>query len=319
MKAIIFDQAGEPGSVLRFGEAPGPASEDGAALVDVTARPLQPADMAFIRGRYRLQPIFPQVAGLEGAGSIVDPGASGLPVGTRVAFRAAGSWAAHVAVLPERLIVVPDDIPDDDACQISLNPLTALGLLDSARVAPGDTILITAAASTVAGIIAAICRVRGISTIGIARNATSAARATTDTALAADDPDLLAKLQGLTRGAAPAALLDSVGGPLVATLMPALQPGARIIAYGVMDPSPAAVTNAALIYQNLTWIGFGIDRWLAALPTAQHAALVAQLFAMLRDGSLHLPVAARFPLDRIHDALGADAAAGRNGKVVLTT
>ncbi|MES2045794.1 MAG: zinc-binding dehydrogenase [Pseudomonadota bacterium] len=319
MKAIIFDEAGEPSSVLRVAEASVPMRDDGAALVAVDARPLQPADMAFIRGRYRLQPNFPQVAGLEGAGRIVDPGATGFAAGMRVAFRAPGSWAAQVAVPADRLIAVPDDIPDDAACQISLNPLTALGLLDTAGVAPGDTVLITAAASTVARIVTAICRVRGIATIGIVRTAASAALATTDATFAANDPDLIDKLHGQTRAAPPAALLDSVGGPLVANLMPLLQPGARIVAYGVMDPAPTSVTNAALIYQNLTWIGFGIDRWLGTLPTARRAELVDQLCAMLRDGSLQLPVAARFPLDDIQDALRADAAPGRSGKIILTS
>jgi NADPH2:quinone reductase len=319
LKAIIFDEAGEPSSVLRVAEVSVPMRDDGAALVAVDARPLQPADMAFIRGRYRLQPGFPQVAGLEGAGRIVDPGATGFAAGTRVAFRAPGSWAAQVAVPADRLIAVPDDISDDAACQISLNPLTALGLLDTADVAPGDTVLITAAASTVARIVTAICRSRGISTIGIVRTAASAALAATEATFAANDPDLIDKLHGQTRAAPPAALLDSVGGPLVASLMPLLQPGARIVAYGVMDSTPASVANAALIYQNLTWIGFGIDRWLGTLPTTRRAELVDQLCAMLRDGSLQLPVAARFPLDNIHDALRADAVPGRSGKIILTS
>lgn len=319
MKAIIFDEAGEPASVLRVAEAVAPRHEGGAALVAVDARPLHPADMAFIRGRYRLQPNFPQVAGLEGAGRIVDPGASGFAPGSRVAFRAPGSWAAQVAVPVERLIAVPDDIADEAACQISLNPLTALGLLDTAGVARGDTIVVTAAASTVARIVTAICRAQGIAVIGIVRTAASAALAAADATFAADDPDLIQKLRERTRGAAPAALLDSVGGPLVASLMPVLRPGARIVAYGVMDPAPAAVGNAALIYQNLSWIGFGIDRWIGALSAARRAELVEQLCAMLRDGSLLLPVAARFPLDRIHEALRADAAPGRSGKIILTT
>jgi NADPH:quinone reductase-like Zn-dependent oxidoreductase len=242
-----------------------------------------------------------------------------LAAGTRVAFRAPGSWGAQVAVPADRLIAVPDDIPDDAACQISLNPLTALGLLDTAGVAPGDTVMITAAGSTVAQIVTAICRVRGITTIGVVRTAASAALAATDAIFAADAPDLIDRLREHTRAASPAALLDSVGGPLVASLMPLLQPGARIVAYGVMDSTPASVTNAALIYQNLTWIGFGIDRWLGALAAARRAELVDQLCAMLRDGSLALPVAARFPLDNIHDALRADAAPGRSGKIILTS
>jgi NADPH:quinone reductase-like Zn-dependent oxidoreductase len=76
------------------------------------------------------------------------------------------------------------------ACQISLNPLTAWGLLDEAEIAPGDWLLMTAGASTVSNLVAAIARSRGIHTIGIVREdvAEGAARsaATFSEALAAD-------------------------------------------------------------------------------------------------------------------------------------
>ncbi len=177
--------------VLRLTEVPSPRPAAGEVLIEVSARPVHPADHAFVRGQYRVQPVFPQVAGLEGVGTILEyPPNSGYAVGQRVAFRWPRSWANLAAVPIDRLIEVPTDVRDSDACQISLNPLTAWGLLDSSQAREGDWILITAATSTVANLIVSICRVRKINTIGIVRGAVSesVSRCSADLVLSATDP-----------------------------------------------------------------------------------------------------------------------------------
>lgn len=102
-------------------------------------------------------------------------------------------------------------------------------------------------------------------------------------------------------------------------LFETLAPGARIVAYGVQDPGPIPVTNATLIYSNLTWAGFGIDHWLAQLDSSEARKMYEELWSMVRDGSLELPVSSSHPLDEFADALRADAARGRIGKVILRT
>jgi len=114
MQALIFDRPGEPLDVLRLTKLPSPRPQSGEALVNVAARPIHPADLAFIRGRYCLQPSLPQVAGLEGAGDIAEaPHGSEFEAGERVAFRWPGSWAGLAAVPVDRLTKVPADIGRD--------------------------------------------------------------------------------------------------------------------------------------------------------------------------------------------------------------
>ena len=110
-----------------------------------------------------------------------------------------------------------------------------------------------------------------------------------------------------------------MGGQLIPPLFEALTPGGRIIAYGVQDRGPAAVTNAMLIYSNLTWQGFGIDRWLEQLAPVESQTMYDELWEMLRDGTLTLPVAATHGLADFPDALKVDAAQGRTGKVILVS
>jgi NADPH:quinone reductase-like Zn-dependent oxidoreductase len=112
-------------------------------------------------------------------------------------------------------------------------------------------------------------------------------------------------------------LLDSVGGLIIPKLFATLGAGARIVAYGVQDRSPAAITNAMLIYSNLTWKGFGIDRWLSGLPAEIAAGMLQDLWSMIREGTLTLPVASTHALARFDEALAAEAQPGRMGKVLL--
>lgn len=320
MKAIVFERAGEPDQVLRLDDVSEPEPRAGEQLVRVTARPIHPADLSFIRGQYRIRPSFPQAAGLEGLGVVLGHGRAGrFAPGTRVAFRWPGSWAEVAAIPEHRLITVPDDVPDEMACQISLNPLTAWGLLDEAEVEPGEWLLMTAGASTVSNLVAAIARSRGIHTIGIVRGdaAQGAARSAAEHVFSAQDSQLLSRV-GAATGDAAAALLDSVGGPFIPKLFPALKAGARIIAYGVQDREPAAVTNAMLIYGNLTWKGFGIDRWLMTRARGELSSALGSLWELIRRGALPLPVESIFALSAFREALAADARRGRQGKVLLT-
>lgn len=298
---------------------PEPEADPDELLVKVVARPIHPADLAFIRGQYRIRPASPQVAGLEGVGVVLDRGrAASVAPGTRVAFRWPGAWGEIAAVPRQRLIAVPDDVSDGVACQFSLNPLTAWALLDEAEVHSGDCVLMTAAASTVSNLVAAVARSRGIRTIGVVRGdpATAAARSGADHTFSVDDPRLLPRIAEAA-GTGVAALLDSVGGPGTVRLFPALNTGAKIVAYGVQDREPVAVTNAMLIYANLTWKGFGIDRWLATRIPGELAGVVDSLWSLIRQDALPLPVDATFTLADFRAALAADARPARRGKILL--
>ena len=321
MKALVFRSAGEPRDVLEYADVPDPVATDGHAVVRVVMGPVHPADLAFIRGQYRVKPAFPQVAGLEATGTIVAaPANAPFGPGTRVAFRHPGAWAEQASVPFERLIAVPSAVTAEQASQVSLNPVTAYALLDESHAAPGQWIMLTAAASTVSNMVAAMAQARGIGVIGLVRGPAAAAkpRCIADHVLSVDEADLAPAMAAFTGGDRPVALLDSVGGAGVVKLFALLAAGARVIAYGVQDRSTIELTNATLIYANLTWKGFGIDRWLMECSSDKKTAMFARLWQMIANGTLPLPVAATFPLARFQAALEADAVPGRSGKVLLS-
>jgi NADPH:quinone reductase-like Zn-dependent oxidoreductase len=255
------------------------------------------------------------VAGLEGTGIVAATGAAtDIAVGTHVSFRHPGAWAERVAVPAGRCYIVPDGVPLDVAAQFALNPVTAWALLDEAPAAPGDWIAVSAARSAIARIVSRLAEQRGVRTVGLARPAS------TEPVGIAVDPtsgDVAARILERTHGAPLAAFLDSVGGALVTAVLPALGPGATIISYGVLDDGPIAIRNSDLVYRNLTWKGFGIDHWLA---NAGHRrpAMTAELWALLRDGAVRLPVGAHHPLEDIRGALTRATTVAPGAKVLIT-
>jgi NADPH:quinone reductase-like Zn-dependent oxidoreductase len=302
MKAIVFRSAGAPLEVLELRDTVEPTPAAGEVLVAVAARPIHPADLAFIRGAYRIRPALPQVAGLSGVGRVVRSGHGvGLAEGTRVAFRWPGAWGERVAVPEERVYVVPDDLSDDDGAQLPLNPITAWGLLDMAGVRPGQWVGLTAPKSSVAQITAALATMRGAHPLPIESS---------------NVEGLSERVRAVTHGKGLSALLDCVGGRLIEALFDVLEPGATIVAYGTLSNESIAVRNATLVYANLTWRGFGIDRWMAGIDAAGRARMLRDLHQAIRSKRLPLPVQARFPLAEFATAVRL-AQQGGPGKVFL--
>ena len=85
MKAIRFDQHGEPAMVLAVEVLPVPEPGKGEVRARILASPVNPSDLLFVRGHYAgVQAQFPSPVGLEGLG-IAD--ALGPPVQTPVPGR----------------------------------------------------------------------------------------------------------------------------------------------------------------------------------------------------------------------------------------
>ena len=68
MKAVVFEKVGTPYDVLQVQEVPMPEPATGEVRVKMLSSPINPADMLFISGKYRIKPQFPQITGLEGVG-----------------------------------------------------------------------------------------------------------------------------------------------------------------------------------------------------------------------------------------------------------
>src|SRR5438094_6990916 len=129
MKAIIFEQFGNPADVLHVGEAPMPEVGRGQVRVRMLASPINPSDLMTVRGEYGKRPALPFTPGYEGVG-VVDAAGPGilkrirrLKPGKRVGVLNArgGNWKQYVVVSARELVPIPDDIPDEQAATFFVN------------------------------------------------------------------------------------------------------------------------------------------------------------------------------------------------------
>src|SRR5512132_3254724 len=147
---------------------PGP----GQAVVRVEATGVSFAEQQMRRGKYYDQPPFPFVPGYDLVGTIerLDDGDDGgLAVGRRVAaLTKTGAWADRVVLDTAELVPVPAGVDAAAAETVVVNGVTALRMLSTARVQPGETIVVLGAAGGVGSTLVQLARHEGIRVIGTA-------------------------------------------------------------------------------------------------------------------------------------------------------
>ncbi|HET9112742.1 MAG TPA: alcohol dehydrogenase catalytic domain-containing protein [Burkholderiales bacterium] len=321
MQAVIFERAGKAETVLAVHDMPCPVPDRNQVLVRVAARPIQPADFLFIEGRYRVKPAFPQVAGLEGVGTVIACGSdvTGLEPGMRVAFRAPGSWAEFAVAPATRIYPVPPEISDALACQFALNPLTAWALLSECDLPKSSRLLITAGRSTVARLLAKLAERKGLNATLLVRDGSGYAVLEDDNGRVVSKQATVAEtLQKIAQHGLFHAILDPIGGPNTLALIDALEPKGRLISYGVLDDGEIALKASRILYKNMIWQGFGIDGWLNNAPREHLDIAQRELWEMLSAHPELLSIIGSFSLSRVQEAIRTVRTIHRPGKVILT-
>src|SRR5436853_45556 len=145
MKQILIDRYGPPEEVARCAQVPdvgAPAA--GEVVFDVLAFPINPADVSFCRGTYRLKPPLPATPGAECVGRVtaVGAGVSDVRPGDLVINLQRENWAQQRRVKADDVVVVPSGMDLRQAAMLRINPPTALLLLtDVVALKPGDPVM----------------------------------------------------------------------------------------------------------------------------------------------------------------------------------
>ena len=326
MRALRFHAFGPPAERLQLDDLPAPSPGPGEVRVRLTHRSINPADLLTIRGRYEQRPALPAVAGNEGVGVVdaVGEGVAGLAVGQRVVPLGAGpTWQELLIAPPERLLPVPDAVPDDAAAQLYVNPLTAWLLLRAVPEATeGDALVLTAGASAVARCAIQLGRRRGLRPIAIIRDSlhTDALRALGAEVLVADadDEDSRTRLRDLVGPEGARAAFDAVMGEAGALALSSLRRGGVHLVYGGLSGAPLPVDSGTLIYRDVRVQGVWRTHWATESPLDEVRRAVGALAGLAAEGALDLPVEARYDLADGREAVQHAVAPGRLGKVLLT-
>src|SRR5437588_4358379 len=153
INVAVYSAHGNPADVLRVESRPWPTPGADEVWVEMRAAPVNPADLNAIEGKYPGRREVPAVPGFEGAGVVVEVGASvkTLSSGALVILpHHIGTWREALAVKASELVSVPPEIESIHAAMLKINPMTAWRLLhDYVDLARGDWIIQNAANSAI--------------------------------------------------------------------------------------------------------------------------------------------------------------------------
>ena len=267
MNAVIFRECGNWNENLELAEVNISEPQNDKVQIKIISRPLNPSDKMFINGNYRMKPGLPQIAGLEGAGIIEACGkrVDQSLIGKHVVFRSIGTWAERINLAIAQFRLIPYEMPFEIGCQLSLNTLTAYGLLERADLSENQWLVITAASSSLSKQIIQLARIRKIKVIAIVRNdehRNSLLKLGAKAVINSETQNIEEEINKIVDGAAVNSILDAVGGDLGSRMFNIIGPFGKIIIYGLLNKDNVSFSNGTMVYKNLILEGFGIDHWL---------------------------------------------------------
>jgi mitochondrial enoyl-[acyl-carrier protein] reductase / trans-2-enoyl-CoA reductase len=323
MKKIELTAYGAPEEVARCVDGPDvghPGPDE--VVFDVLAFPINPADVSFCRGSYRLRPPLPATPGAEGLGRVVAIGAgvSQLKPGDLVINMQRENWTQRRRVRGEDAVPIPSGLDLAQAAMLRINPPTALLLLeDHVTLAPGDWVIQNVANSAVGRHVIVLAKARGARTVNVVRRDDVAGelRDLGADVVLKDGPDLADRARAAIGGAPIRLGIDAVSGEATKRIGDCVAKGGVVVSYGSMTGEDPTMSRAAVNMRGVNLTGFNLGRGLARRTQEQVRTIYADLAAKLRDGTLKAPIDAFYPIEEIRSALIRAQQGGRNGKVLV--
>ncbi|KAM5345211.1 hypothetical protein ACJ41O_011073 [Fusarium nematophilum] len=215
MKAVQISKNGGT-EVLEYNDIPVPKAGEGQLLVRNQFAGLNFIDTYFRSGLYKA-PHLPLTLGREAAGTVVDAhsSVSGFPSGSRVVFMGTvGAYAEYSVVSAADAIIIPDEVPTEQAVAAYLQGLTAWTFVrEAGEVKPGQWVLVHAAAGGVGLLLVQMLRAVGAKVIGTASSEEKLALAKKNGAewTINSHDDVVAKVKEITGGHGADVIFDGVG------------------------------------------------------------------------------------------------------------
>jgi len=339
MRTLILKSSTNPESLALIESHRSPPKK-GEVRIKLTSIGLNRGDLLYTQNRYFIKPDSSSRIGFEGAGIIDNIGPdtdTSFEIGDRVGIApmgfdviTQGCLAEYGNYPAEALISSPHGLNDKDIGAIWMAYFTAWGgLIDAGNLIKGETVVITAASSSVG--IAAIQIANMVGATPIATT-TSEDKAQTLTKLGAKHVIIQSKdhktskptdqinhyvdeILEYTSNQGSDLVFDAVAGPMSHALIKGSKREGRIIIHGMLDRLPMDIHAGVLMKRLLTLKGYTVDQTLTH-NTNKELAINA-----IRNGftskQLKPVIAKHFSLDQFDQAFSYLQSNLQIGKIVI--
>jgi NADPH2:quinone reductase len=322
MRAVVVDRWMEP-SELAVREVPAPALHPGTLRIEVRAAGCNFFDILMVQGRYQVKPPFPFTPGAEIGGIVreVGEGVRGFAVGDRVLSSAGMGGFAEQCVVPARgCYRLPDAMSFEEGAALPIiYPTSYAGLIDRGALQKGETLLVHAAAGGVGLAAVQIGKALGARVIGTAGDAAKceiARREGADACIDYRKEDFVAKVQELTGGKGADVIYDSVGGEITNQSLKCIAWNGRLVIIGFASGEIPSIQANRILLKNVAVTGLHWGAHAQKDPKRIPEVMDA-LFSMYEKGQIRPVIYARYPLEKLPEALAALGGRQSYGKVII--
>jgi NADPH2:quinone reductase len=267
-------------------------------------------------------------------------GIYGVEVGQIVAaLPIFGAYAEFVCLPKRELVPVPVGLDAAEAVSLVLNYVTAYQMLHhSAKVGPGQRVLIHGAAGGVGSALLQLGRLAGLEMYGTCSS--RGASVVSDLGgipIDYQQQDFVTEIHRLTSGGVDA-VFDGIGGTHIWRSRKALRRGGKVVAYGITSSLRGGRLASGRSGRRQRFRGiaiFGVYivggwmlpgrkrvipysiQWLKRMKPAMFQQDLITLFDLLKQGKIKPLIACRFPLAEARQAHELLGTGGVTGKIVL--
>ncbi len=338
---IIVTHYGGP-DALRVVEEECPQPKDGEVRVRVLAAGVSLPDLMMREGVHPETPPLPFTPGWDLIGVVdrLGAGISGIEAGQIVAaLPISGAYAEFVCLPQRELVPVPSGLDAAEAVSLVLNYVTAYQMLHrSARVRPGQRVLIHGAAGGVGSALLQLGRLAELEMYGTCSS--QKASAVSDLGgipIDYQQLDFVEEIHRLTSEGVDV-VFDGIGGTHIWRSRKALRAGGRVVAYGLTSSLRRGrlasgrpgrrhrfrgiaifglyIAGGWLLPSRKRVVPYSIQ-WLKRLRPALFRQDLIALFELLQQQKIKPLIARRFPLAEARHAHELLGKGGVTGKIVL--
>jgi len=325
VKAWQLTEHGEPEDVLELTEVASPAPGPGQILVRVLAAAANFPDVLLCRGTYQVKVPFPFTPGVELCGEIVEvgPGVTEFAAGQRVIGDTAlpyGAFAEYAVMDASAALPAPPALDDAEAAPFYVTYETCwLGLHRRARLQPGETLLVHAAAGGVGTGAIQVGKAAGARVIGVVGGPDKVALAKevgADIVIDRSEQDFVAVVKEATGGKGADVVFDPVGGDAFhkSTKCIAFEGRILVVGFASGDMAAAALNHALVKNYDIIGLQGRTYRFLEAGAVRDH---YAELVKLTETGAIKTVVTERLALADVPDGLRRLGAGTTTGRIVF--
>lgn len=257
-----------------------PMPRPNEVVVRIEAAPINPSDLAILFGganiaRVMRDPSVPHglmippdtasaldsprrttgsaTPGTEGAGVVVATGDSPQAMalmGSKVAVVGSGTFAEYAIVGWGQCMELPEGLPSSAAAGGFVNPLTALGMVETMRLEGHTALIHTAAASNLGQMLVRLCAADDVPLVNVVRRPEQVALLKglgAQYVIDTSTPNYRAELTEAVRSSGATIAFDAIGGAMTGTLLSCME-AALAVESDDLDPYGSAVLKQVYVY-----------------------------------------------------------------------